>query len=99
MEDQEILQVGNEQHLLILHLVYLPMIQDHLDRFCSAVQRCPPRTENNRSPKQALVFTCLLYKSCENTAGKEEIARNQQFLLFPQCFLPIQIDFCKFHQI
>ena len=23
----------------------------------------------------------------ENTAGKEEIARNEQFLLFPQCFL------------
>ena len=23
----------------------------------------------------------------ENTVGKEEIARNEQFLLFPQCFL------------
>ena len=23
----------------------------------------------------------------ENIAGKEEIARNKQFLLFPQCFL------------
>ena len=23
----------------------------------------------------------------ENIAGKEEIARNEQFLLFPQCFL------------
>ena len=39
-------------------------------------------------PKQALVFTCLKYKSFENTAGKGEIARNEQFLLFPQCFLP-----------
>ena len=26
----------------------------------------------------------------ENTAGKEEIARNDQFLLFPQCFLLYQ---------
>ena len=25
----------------------------------------------------------------ENTVGKGEIARNEQFLLFPQCFLPI----------
>ena len=25
--------------------------------------------------------------SFENTVGKEEIARNEQFLLFPQCFL------------
>ena len=34
-------------------------------------------------PKQALVFfTCLQYKSFENTVGKGEIARNKQFLLF-----------------
>ena len=38
-------------------------------------------------PKQALVFTCLQYKSFENTVGKGEIARNEQFLLFQQCFL------------
>ena len=36
--------------------------------------------------KQALVFTCLYYKSFENTVGKGEIARNEQFLLFPQFF-------------
>ena len=55
---------------------------------------------NNRSvypfPKQALVFTCLQYKSFENTAGKGEIARNEQFLLFPHCFLPIWITFFHF---
>ena len=38
----------------------------------------------NPFPKQALVFTCLKYKSLENTVGKGEIARNEQFLLFPQ---------------
>ena len=27
-------------------------------------------------------------KSFENTVGKEEIAHNEQFLLFPQCFKP-----------
>ena len=27
--------------------------------------------------------------SFENTVGKGEIARNEQFLLFPQCFLPV----------
>ena len=47
-------------------------------------------------PKQALVFTCLLYKSFENTVGKGEIARNEQFRLFPQCFLPV---FCHLHQV
>ena len=35
----------------------------------------------------ALVFMCLQSKSFKNTAGKGEIARNEQFLLFPQCFL------------
>ena len=49
--------------------------------------------------KQALVFTCLQYKSFENTVGKGEIALNEQFLLFPQCFLPIGRTFSHFHQI
>ena len=40
-------------------------------------------------PKRALVFTCLQYKSFENTEGKGGIARNEQFLLFPQCFLSV----------
>ena len=35
-----------------------------------------------------LFFTCLLYKSLENTAGKGEIGHYEQFLLLPQCFLP-----------
>ena len=49
-------------------------------------------------PKQALVFMCLQYKSLENTVGKGEIARREQFLLFPQCFLPIWRAFCHFQQ-
>ena len=40
-------------------------------------------------PKQALVFTYLQYRSFENTVGKREIACNDQFLPFPQCFLPV----------
>ena len=46
----------------------------------------------------SLVFTCLQYKSFENTVGKGEIARNEQFLLFPQCFLPFRATFCHFNQ-
>ena len=33
--------------------------------------------------------------SFENTAGIGEIAHNERFLFFPQCFKP----FCDFHQI
>ena len=35
----------------------------------------------------------------ENTVEKGEIARNEQFLLFPQCFLPVWRTFCHFHQM
>ena len=35
----------------------------------------------------------------ENTVGKGEIARNKQFLPFPQCFLPVRLAFCHFRQI
>ena len=34
-----------------------------------------------------------MYTSFENTVGKGELARNEQFLLFPQCFLPVCITF------
>ena len=35
----------------------------------------------------------------ENTVGKGEIGRNEQFLLFPQCFLLIQIILSPFVHI
>ena len=50
-------------------------------------------------PKQALVFTCLLYKFFENTVVKGEIAHDEQFLLFPQCFLSICRTFYHFNHI
>ena len=47
-------------------------------------------------PKQALVFTCLQYKSFENTVGKGEAARSEQFILLPRCFLPFWKSFAIF---
>ena len=38
-------------------------------------------------------------KSFENTVGKGEIARNEQFLLFPQCFLPFRKTYYYCNQI
>ena len=35
----------------------------------------------------------------ENAMGKAEIARNEQFLLFPQCFLLVWRTFHHFHKI
>ena len=48
-------------------------------------------------PKEALVFTNLQYMSFENTVEKGEIARNEQFLLFSQCFLPVWRTLSHFH--
>ena len=51
-------------------------------------------------PKQAFFFlSCLQYKPSENTVGKGEIARYEQFLLFPQYFLLFWRTFRHFHQI
>ena len=44
-------------------------------------------------------FDALGNKPFENTVGKGEIARDEQFLLFPQCFLPVRITFFHFRQI
>ena len=46
-----------------------------------------------------LVLMYRQYKSFENTVGKGEITHNEQFLLFPQCFLLIWRTFCCFHQV
>ena len=35
----------------------------------------------------------------KNTVGKREIARNEQFLRFPQCLLPFRKTFLHSHQI
>ena len=49
--------------------------------------------------QKALVFTCLQYKSFENSKGKGEIVHNEQFLLLPLCFLLIWRTFWCFHSV
>ena len=46
-----------------------------------------------------LVFTCLQYKSFENTIGKRRNCSLRAISLFQQCFLPVWKTFCHFHQI
>ena len=81
---------------------------------CPSGQRPPEkagdgaRTEDETTEIATLFFNPFPNKpwllpvcstSLENTMGKGEIARNEQFLLFPQCFLPIWRAFYHFHQI
>ena len=44
-------------------------------------------------------FTSLQYKPFDNNVGKGEIAHDEQFLRFPQCFLPFCITYRYFHRI
>ena len=55
-----------------------------------------PKTCTLPFPKQALVFTCLHFKSFENTVGKGQIACSEQYLLYQQCFLPVWIHSLPF---
>ena len=52
-------------------------------------------TLSQTSPGFYVSAVQIVWKHC----GKGEIARNDQFLLFPQCFLPVWRTFCHFHQI
>ena len=42
-------------------------------------------------------FTCVKYMPFENTVGKEEIARNEQFLLSYTVFYPFEELYDDFH--
>ena len=50
-------------------------------------------------PTQCQLLTPLGNNPLENTVGKGENACNEQFLLFPRCFLPVWITFFHFLQI
>ena len=44
-------------------------------------------------------FLCACSTSLLKTLGKGEIALNEQFLSFPQCFITVWRNFCHFYQI
>ena len=49
---------------------------------------------------EMLLFPCLQNKKKkEKTAGKGEIVRNEQLLLFPQCLLPFWRTSRNFHHL
>ena len=49
--------------------------------------------------KPGFYMSALKSSLYKKTAGKGEIALNEQFLLFPQCFLPFWRTFHYFHEI
>ena len=67
-------------------LLFPSVFKSHLSRGHQKSGLCDKKYQP--FPKQALVCMYLHYMYFENTVGKGEIAHNEQFLLFPQCFLP-----------
>ena len=66
--------------------------QKYFSRFWSLIWLTLPQTSSG--------FLCVCSASLLSTLwGKGEIARYEQFLLCPQCFLPIWRTFYHFHQI
>ncbi|KAH3804281.1 hypothetical protein DPMN_132565 [Dreissena polymorpha] len=63
MEDEGILDVSNDIHIALLHLVFLPRNQSHLDRFAEALRRRPLRTENKCTPIQLWITGPRSYSS------------------------------------
>ena len=47
-------------------------------------------------PKKPWFLRVCSSSLLENTVGKGEIARNEQFLLFPHCSLPVWRALCHF---
>ncbi|CAB4014675.1 Hypothetical predicted protein [Paramuricea clavata] len=63
MEDEGILNPSNEQHLAVLHYVFLPIINRHLMLFTEGHNRGPISTEQNQSPEQMWFRGMLLNPS------------------------------------
>ena len=64
--------------------------------FVSIIWLCYELNPFQDKPWLLCVFT---YKPFKNIVRKVEIARNEQFLLFPHCFLPVWRTFCRLYRV
>ena len=74
MEQEGILDVDNEIHLFVLHMVYLPRINDDLCLFTNGFNNAPMRTERNKSPNQLWMQGLLEGKGPVNNEGIPEVS-------------------------
>ena len=79
--------------------------------FWRPLSACVFNCEREMNPITMLMITLTLLQTSpgfylsaaqvfwKHVLGKGEIARYEQFLLFPHCFLPVWKTFCHFHRI
>ena len=75
-------------HALVCHTLLFVYFFKELISFISSFDKCHTSIFNP-------LIMYLQSKCFANSVGKEEIARNEQLLLFPSCFLPIWRNFCQ----
>ena len=68
-------------------------------KFASSSRLTVATTTFSLFPNKPWFFSVCITRLLKTLLQKGEIARNEQFLLFPQCFLPIWKTFCHFHHI
>ena len=78
---------------LLVHGFMLPTWLVNSYKVSETVQNCISPFPNNPW------FLRVCFTSLLKTLGKGEIAHNEQFFLFPQCFMTFWRTFCHFHQI
>ena len=71
LERSGALDVSNELHLACLHYVFLPRINQHLEKFCEGWNNHALSTEKNRSPNQLLISWLHRIAGSRSTIDKE----------------------------
>ena len=86
-QDFRLVQIAGNQHFL-LFLIFLSALLQINYSYLSHTKFVICKMLTEPFPKPALVFTCLQNGSFENTAGKEEITRNEHFSFSHSVFYP-----------
>ena len=71
LERSGALDVSNELHLACLHYVFLPRINQHLEKFCEGWNNHPLSTEKNMSPNQLWIHGLHRIVGSGSTIDKE----------------------------
>ena len=71
LERSGALDVSNELHLACLHYVFLPRINQHLEKFCEGWNNHPLSTEKNMSPNQLWIHGLHSIAGSGSTIDKE----------------------------
>jgi len=68
LEEHELLDPSNEQHIYALHYVYVPRINKALNEFREAWNHHPIRTAHSKSPQQLFTAGLLLLQHSQLTS-------------------------------